>query len=138
MVTTSFSQGWGNMKNTQLLMSAALSAMVFAGCASSQMKARKEQREQVSKSAKLYCEFVNGEIYPDIDVALNLEMAKHCDSEKPYSISQYRTPSENQGVMYCCSTVGAKPQAMGVVDKSDDLLDDKKDDKKDVKPAGKK
>jgi hypothetical protein len=40
--------------------------------------------------------------------------------------------------MYCCSTVGAKPQAMGVVDKSDDLLDDKKDDKKDVKPAGKK
>ncbi len=120
------------MKNIQLIITATMAAMVFAGCASSQMKARKEQREQVVKNAKLYCEFINGEVFPDIDVALNLEMAKRCDSEKPFSISQYRTPSENQGMMYCCSVAAAK--AVGT-DKPDDLLDDSK---KDAKPAGKK
>jgi hypothetical protein len=126
-------QGWSNMKKIKLLLMTSMAAFVFAGCASSQMKARKEQREQVSKNAKLYCEFINGEVYPDIDVALNLEMAKRCDSEKPYSISQYRTPSENQGIMYCCSTAAAKN---GAPEKADDLLDDSKKDA--AKPAGKK
>lgn len=82
----------------------ALSFLFLSACASSAMKARKDQQTKVAQSAKLYCEFVNGEIYPDVDVALNIEMAKRCDSDKPFSITAYKTPSENQGVMYCCST----------------------------------
>ncbi len=89
--------------------SLAMSAVfLMSGCASSKMKERKETREKVSQSSRLYCEFINGEIYPDVDVALNIEMAKHCDADRPFTISQYRTPSENQGVLYCCSIVGAK------------------------------
>lgn len=77
--------------------------LMLAGCASSQMKQRKLEREKISQTAKIYCDFVNGEIFPDIEVALNLEMAKRCDSDKSLSITNYKTPSENVGVMYCCS-----------------------------------
>jgi hypothetical protein len=34
---------------------------------------------------------------------LNLEMAKHCDSEKSLSVTQYKTSNENMGLVYCCS-----------------------------------
>jgi hypothetical protein len=92
------------------LRSAAIAVLTLAflsGCASSQQKARREQREKAVQSAKLYCEFINGEQYPDVDVAVNLAMAQKCDSEKPFSISSYKTPSEIPGVLYCCS-VNAK------------------------------
>lgn len=86
------------MKYFAVLLSLAL----FSGCASSSMKARKEQREKVSQSSRFYCDFVNGEVYPDVEIALNLEMAKRCDSDRSFSISQYKTPSDNVGLMYCC------------------------------------
>jgi hypothetical protein len=85
------------------------------GCASSKIKERKDQRDKVVQAAKLYCEFVNGDIYPDIDVALNLQMGKYCDSEKPFSLTNYKTPAENPGVLFCCSTAtpkGAAPAAV--------------------------
>ncbi len=87
---------------------------LLSGCASSKMKERKEQREKVAQSSRLYCEFINGEMYPDIDVALNLEMAKRCDSEKPFSLTNYKTPAENPGILYCCSmaTKSAAPAAV--------------------------
>jgi hypothetical protein len=108
-------------------------AFLASGCASSKMKERREQREKVSQSSKLFCEFINGEIYPDVDVALNLEMAKRCDSDRPFTITQYKTPSENQGVLYCCSTAGGRgPAPMAVFEKTP-KKDDKKDDKKDSK-----
>ena len=101
--------------------SLVVAACYLSGCASSKMKARKEQREGVANSSKLWCEFINGEIYPDIDVALNLEMAKRCDSNKSFSITQYRTPSENQGIMYCCSIQAAAPKGpVAVIEKEDD------------------
>lgn len=79
-------------------------AMTFlSGCASSVLKARKEQREKAAQTSKLYCDFVNGEIYPDVEVMLNLEMAKRCDSERTFTITQYKTSNENMGVLYCCS-----------------------------------
>jgi len=80
----------------------ASSFLFLSGWASSAMKQRKDQREKVAQTSKLYCEFINGELFPDIDVALNLEMAKRCDSDKNFTITQYKTPSENMGVMYCC------------------------------------
>ncbi len=81
----------------------AVSCLFLSACASSAMKTRKEQQAKVAQSSKLYCEFINGEIYPDVDVALNIEMAKRCDSDKPFTITAYKTPSENQGILYCCS-----------------------------------
>lgn len=75
----------------------------LVGCSSAQ-KQRKEQREKVVQTSGLYCEFVNGELFADIDVALNLEMAKRCDPNRNFTISSYRTPSNNQGVLYCCAT----------------------------------
>lgn len=77
--------------------------LFLVGCASSQMKARKDQRDKVAQSSKLFCEFINGDVYPDIDVALNLEMSKRCDSSKPYSMTNYRSPSEAVGIVYCCA-----------------------------------
>jgi len=85
-----------------------LSLVFLSACSSSKLKERKEQRDRVTQSAKLYCEFVNGDIFPDIDVAVNLEMAKRCDMDKPFSMTQYNTRSESTGIMYCCSVVPAK------------------------------
>lgn len=109
------------------LVLVSLFALALSGCGSSRIKERKEQRETVARQAGLYCEFINGEIFPDIDVAVNLEMAKHCDSSKPYSISQYRTPSENQGIMYCCSMLSAaKTAAMEKVEKAAEAKEEAK------------
>lgn len=79
-----------------------VAAALLSGCASSQMKARKEQRDKVIQTSKLYCEFVNGELYPDVDVQLNLEMSKRCDVDKNMTITQYKTSNENMGLIYCC------------------------------------
>jgi len=81
----------------------ALSFNFLIGCASSQMKARKEQRDKIAQSSKLYCEFINGDTYPDIDIALNIEMSKHCDGNKAPALTSYRSPSEAVGIVYCCS-----------------------------------
>lgn len=94
-----------------------LSLVFLAGCASSKLKERKEQRDKVAQSSKLYCEFINGDIYPDIDVALNLEMAKRCDSEKPFSLTNYKTPAENPGILYCCSMASRTAAPGAVFDK---------------------
>ncbi|MBX2994479.1 MAG: hypothetical protein KF681_06650 [Bdellovibrionaceae bacterium] len=79
---------------------------VLGGCASSAQKARKEQRDKLIQTNKLYCEFLNGEQYPDIDVALNVQMAQRCDAEKSFTITSYKTPSEIPGVLYCCALAG--------------------------------
>jgi hypothetical protein len=93
------------MKRQAFLSSVFVVLIAFlSGCASSQIKARKEAREKAAQSGRLWCEFVNGEIFPDVDVALNIEMTKRCDPDKNFSVTSYRTPSENQGVIYCCAT----------------------------------
>ncbi len=111
----------------------ALSFIFLSGCASSAMKQRKDQRDKVAQTSKLYCEFINGEVFPDIDVALNLEMAKRCDSEKNFTITQYKTPSENMGIMYCCvPQQKAAPERKSEAPKSEI----KSDAKADVKSEG--
>jgi hypothetical protein len=78
--------------------------IIFAGCTSATVKARRDQRERmVKEGGKIYCEFMNGEQYPDIDIAMNLEMAKRCDPDKAFTISNYKTPAETVGLMYCCT-----------------------------------
>jgi|GEM_PF-2641882 len=73
------------------------------GCGSAALKQRKEVRDRAVQSAKVYCEFVNGDVYPnDVDVALNISVAKHCESAASISMTQYKTPSESNGIMFCC------------------------------------
>lgn len=118
-----------------------LSMAFLAGCSSSKIKERREQRERVSQSARLYCDFINGEMYPDVEVALNLEMAKRCDSDKPFSITAYKTPAENPGIMYCCATP-TKPAAPAAVferrkvEKKEEKKEEKPEEKKDDKSSG--
>jgi hypothetical protein len=85
------------------LVICSMASALLAGCASSQMKVRKEQRDKAAQNSKLYCDFVNGDLFPDVEVMLNLEMAKRCDSEKTFTITQYKTTNENMGIVYCCS-----------------------------------
>ncbi len=85
----------------------AVACLYLTGCASGAFKARQEQREKLVGSSGLYCEFVNGEQHPDIDVELNMQMAKRCDASKPFSITNYKTSSEMNGVMYCCQVPGS-------------------------------
>lgn len=101
----------------------ALIALLFAsgsftGCGGGAVRARREQRDKLVQTSKLYCEFVNGENNPtDVDVALNLAMAQRCDHEQPHSLTTYKTPSEVQGIIYCCGlpdankAVAAAPKA---------------------------
>ncbi len=96
-------------------------SILMAACGS-KIKERKEQRDKMAATSKVYCEFINGEQFPDIDVAVNIEMAKKCDIEKPFSVTQYNTRSDSTGVLYCCSNAG-KPAATSSAKKSD-----KKDD----------
>jgi hypothetical protein len=85
------------------ILSFVIGAAVLTGCASSQIKARKEQREKIAQSSHLYCDFVNGEVFPDVDVELNLEIAKHCENNKNMTITNYRSPSDAIGIVYCCA-----------------------------------
>ena len=72
------------------------------GCGSAQ-KQRLELREKLAASSGMYCEFISGDIHSDIDVELNMQMAKRCEPTKPLSITNYKNSSENYGVIYCCS-----------------------------------
>jgi hypothetical protein len=78
-------------------------AALLSACASSQMKVRKEQREKAAQSSRLYCDFVNGETFPDVEVQLNIEVAKHCEVNKYMTITNYRSPSDAIGILYCCA-----------------------------------
>ncbi|MGZ3744522.1 MAG: hypothetical protein ACXWRE_01510 [Pseudobdellovibrionaceae bacterium] len=86
--------------------------LFLSGCASSTYKARQEQREKIATSAGLYCEWINGDKHSDIDVELNLQMGKRCDSAKPFALTPYKNTSDQNGIMYCCATTnGAEPKS---------------------------
>lgn len=81
------------------------SALLLSGCASGTFKARQEQREKLASSTGMYCEFVSGDLHPDVDVELSMQMANRCDSGKSFSITNYKNSSDQTGVIYCCSAV---------------------------------
>lgn len=81
---------------------ALLALLTLAGC-SGAMKQRAEQREKLSASSGYYCEFINGDEYQDIDVELNLSLARRCDSSKSSTITGYKNSSDVYGVIYCCT-----------------------------------
>lgn len=95
------------MRSKSIYLLFALFFLLTSGCASSAMKQRKEQRDKVAQSSKMFCEFINGDIYPDIEVALNLEMAKRCDPDKNFTMTEYKTRNETSGIVFCCSLLAS-------------------------------
>jgi hypothetical protein len=91
------------MKNLMAL--GMLLVMAVVGCSTAQ-KARRDEREKVAQSRGVYCDFVSESDFKDVDIELNLRMAKKCNVSKPFSISGYKRISENPGVLYCCNSEG--------------------------------
>ena len=84
----------------------SLCALILSGCASGTFKARQELREKTAANSGLYCEFISGDLFPDIDVEMSLSMGRRCDAAKNYTITNYKNSSDQSGVIYCCSTRG--------------------------------
>lgn len=95
-----------------VLSSIAMGLLVLAGCASGRYKERQAEREKVAAATGMFCEFVNGDANPDVDVEMNFQMGKRCDSTKPFSITAYKNPSEIHGVIYCCSMKQEMPKGL--------------------------
>ena len=89
-------------KQLSIGVSAVIFLTVLGGCASGRFKQRKEARDRLAMQSRMYCDFVNQEQFPDVEVQLNLDMAKKCDPTKPHSISGYRTSKDETGLMFCC------------------------------------
>ena len=116
--------------------------LMLTSCASSTYKARQEQREKISASTGMFCDWVNGDKHSDIEVELNLQMAKRCDSNKTFSLTNYKNNSDQNGVLYCCSmtsraeypvitppikksTSSAPSKSTPAANASDDIVEDK-------------
>lgn len=80
-----------------------VAALVISGCSAAQ-KARRDERDKMVQSKGVFCDFVSESDFKDIDIELNLRLAKKCDATKPFQISSYKRVSENPGVLYCCNT----------------------------------
>lgn len=79
-----------------------IGSIILSGCSGAQ-KARKEERERLVQAKGIYCDFVSESDFKDIEIELNLRLAKKCDPNKQYSIINYKRVSENPGIMYCCN-----------------------------------
>ena len=88
----------------KLLVIGLICAGSMAGCVSAKFKQRQMMRDKEAGTSGLYCEFVSGDEFPDVDVEINLRMNKRCDSNKNFSISGYKNSSEQYGLTYCCAT----------------------------------
>ncbi|HEX7672867.1 MAG TPA: hypothetical protein VF412_01780 [Bdellovibrio sp.] len=91
---------------------ALLPLFLLSACASGTFKARQELREKMAVNSGLYCEFINGDQHPDTDVELNMQMARRCDANRPFSITNYKNASDQIGVMYCCAMQGHEPKVV--------------------------
>ncbi|WP_413559993.1 hypothetical protein [Bdellovibrio sp. HCB209] len=95
------------------LLVVSLSALfLLSACASGTYKARQEQRDKMAASSGMYCNFVSGEVFTDVEVELSMEMAKRCDSSRPFSITNFKTSSNENGLVYCCSMSGRAQNAV--------------------------
>ena len=88
-----------------------LIALGLSGCGTSQ-KVRQQQRDQAVASSGLFCDFVNGDEFKDVEVELNLGLAKRCDGSKPISMTSYKNSSDVVGIVYCCTAAHKDKAAM--------------------------
>jgi len=123
------------MKN--FLVLGVLIGMVLSGCSSAQ-KARRDEREKIVQSKGVYCDFVSESDFQDIDIELNIRLAKKCDISKPFNISSYKRVSENPGVLYCCSAnANAASEADAASSKAEDSSSGKSSSTPNKSPSSK-
>lgn len=91
----------GSLRLSHSLLMISMIFGLFA--CSNKMKIRQEQREKLAANSGLYCDFVNGDEYKDVEVELNMVMAKRCDPNKSMTITNYKNASEIYGLVYCCA-----------------------------------
>ncbi|MEK2690008.1 hypothetical protein [Bdellovibrio sp. GT3] len=96
----------------RILVVSLSSVFLLSACASGTFKARQEQRDKLAANTGMYCNFVSGEQFPDIEVELSMEMAKRCDSSRAFSITNFKNSSNENGVVYCCSMSGRAQTAV--------------------------
>ncbi len=107
-----------NVTSAVALKMALVFAVAFgalAGCSSN--KKKQALREKVATQSGLYCDFVNGDKFKEIELELNLAMATKCDPDKPYSVSNYKNASEVHGLVYCCSMKRAQAKVQRPVER---------------------
>lgn len=112
-----------NFKKLGVTAAVILSWAGLSGC-SSAYKQRQIEKDRVAQSSGLFCEFINGDDHNDIDVELNVQMAKKCDLSKHYEMTNYKNASDIFGVVYCCATK-AKPTMAAPVKSSVPAKDNK-------------
>lgn len=93
-----------------LFTSIVISMLFLSGCASGR-KQKLEQREKLAASSGLYCDFVNGDKNKEVELELNVLMSKKCDPDRPFSISNYKSPADVTGVLYCCAVKKAEARS---------------------------
>lgn len=93
---------------SRLFLLAGAAFFAAAGCSTAQRE-RSEQRDKVSVSSGYYCGFINGDEFHDVEVQLNLELAKRCDSNKSSTITNYKNSAELFGIVYCCTLKKDEP-----------------------------
>ncbi len=82
------------------LLLAGLIVFMTTGCSSKNKKA--EIRDRAVVTSGLVCDFVNGEKNRQVELELNIVMAKKCDLDKPYTVTDYKTAADVSGLVYCC------------------------------------
>lgn len=101
--------GQGSLiKNAVLLIT-----LVGALSACSSNRKKHDHRDKIASSSGLYCDFVNGDKHKEVELELNISMARKCDPEKPFSLTGYRNAAEVHGLMYCCSVKKAESSPKG-------------------------
>lgn len=84
------------------IISLTLTALFLVSCASQQIEQQRKQRNKFAEETGFYCEFINGESVPAIDLDLNLKMAKKCDKNRNFTVNSYTQPNEQRGLIFCC------------------------------------
>ncbi|MNJ99782.1 hypothetical protein D3C87_175630 [compost metagenome] len=112
----------------------SLSTIFLAGCASGTFKARQEQREKLASSTGMFCEFISSDIFPDVDVELSMRMAKRCDADKNFSITNHKNESGQNGIVYCCAMASKAPRRVEAPRSSKPAPTATKDAPKDAEP----
>ncbi len=96
----------GGLPVSRLLLSLSAVVLFLSGCASGTFKERQQQREKMAVSTGMFCEFISGDLFPDLDVELSLQMAKRCDVNRNFTVTNYKNSSDHNGVLYCCALAG--------------------------------
>ncbi len=92
-------------------LSSLLLAMSISACGGRVSPERDAERERSASQGGGYCDFVSAVEHPDVEVELSLRLGKRCDLAKSFSLTEYRTEKNNNGILFCCVGMGKRAAA---------------------------